>query len=655
MAFGDGRGISATAAQGLITTALNRGTLQQAKSEINYDYTALPGYSTYFTSPPTGWTDIDVFGDTNGFWRTNLTNFGRLPSGSAAYAIIYVDASRPNDSGSGATPELAKQNIGTQLTNGTNLTILARGCGVDIPAAVRAGNWGAVLQGLKSGFAFNNSQSPGGTDIGADKVVRAYPGTGTVLMTGFYTFADLVWTYNTNGAIWQTTTVTSSTGGVLDFGQFDVFGQPVRAIAVTSTARTITNVVDNGAGISRVTAVGHTFTTGGRVVIHSVTGSTSVNGTWQVTVIDADTFDVAAAFSAAYVSGGSAVSLMPVLAAAPACITINGVIYYANGSTTTAPNGAKTFISIGSNRYKHDNPARALHCTDCAFLGGSITFSSTCGQFIVSGVNNAGTYRITTASAHGFSNGDTVTIEGMANVAAGVNAAHVISGVTSTTFDIPIAFTTTATDHHGIANKLGSPIQSSFFGCAFGFGFSASSNVAQFEGHGLTVLQDCVAFASSTDIIDYRARRWAVEERCFFRGAGAQNPSSSLNQASTGHSGSRVFTLNSELSGCFGPAIQDVRERNVDSYRVTFGNWLYDVRAASASSQSGLFVGTDSSNTDASIMWSIDNIFASPQGLSAPTYDYTVATGSGMYINAVVVATRRTVLGTPAINQYYLM
>lgn len=71
--------------------------------------------------------------------------------------------------------------------------------------------------------------------------------------------------------------------------------------------KTISNAVDNGSGLIRITATGHGFTTGDGIGIYGVTGTTEANAVWVITVIDANTFDLqGSAFSNAYVSGGTA-------------------------------------------------------------------------------------------------------------------------------------------------------------------------------------------------------------------------------------------------------------------------------------------------------------------------------------------------------------
>lgn len=74
-----------------------------------------------------------------------------------------------------------------------------------------------------------------------------------------------------------------------------------------TTTKTITNVTDNGFGFCRVTSSGHGFYDGYEVTISGVVGVSNANGTFTVVRVDANAFDISAAFSGAYASGGEAV------------------------------------------------------------------------------------------------------------------------------------------------------------------------------------------------------------------------------------------------------------------------------------------------------------------------------------------------------------
>lgn len=71
--------------------------------------------------------------------------------------------------------------------------------------------------------------------------------------------------------------------------------------------KTVTNCANNGSGLIRVTVTSHGWSTGNNVTISEVLGTSEANGTWDITVINANTFDlVGSAFSNTYTSGGKA-------------------------------------------------------------------------------------------------------------------------------------------------------------------------------------------------------------------------------------------------------------------------------------------------------------------------------------------------------------
>jgi hypothetical protein len=77
--------------------------------------------------------------------------------------------------------------------------------------------------------------------------------------------------------------------------------------AGTVVNKTITGAANNGSGLIRITATGHTFATGDKIAVYGVGGTTEANGAWTITVITANTFDLqGSTFSNAYTSGGIA-------------------------------------------------------------------------------------------------------------------------------------------------------------------------------------------------------------------------------------------------------------------------------------------------------------------------------------------------------------
>ena len=68
----------------------------------------------------------------------------------------------------------------------------------------------------------------------------------------------------------------------------------------------ISNAVDNGSGLVRVTSATHGRTTGEKIFISGILGTTEANGGWIVTVISATELDLqGSTFTNAYASGGT--------------------------------------------------------------------------------------------------------------------------------------------------------------------------------------------------------------------------------------------------------------------------------------------------------------------------------------------------------------
>lgn len=76
---------------------------------------------------------------------------------------------------------------------------------------------------------------------------------------------------------------------------------------LNSASRTITNAVNNGAGLIRITANAHGYATDDYVNITGVGGVTNANGDWKVNYVTANTFDlVGSTFAGVYTAGGTA-------------------------------------------------------------------------------------------------------------------------------------------------------------------------------------------------------------------------------------------------------------------------------------------------------------------------------------------------------------
>lgn len=76
---------------------------------------------------------------------------------------------------------------------------------------------------------------------------------------------------------------------------------------LTPTYKTITNASAGASSKVRITIAGHGWATGDRVTVVEVGGVTSANGSYYITVIDANNFDLdGSLFSGTYTSGGRA-------------------------------------------------------------------------------------------------------------------------------------------------------------------------------------------------------------------------------------------------------------------------------------------------------------------------------------------------------------
>jgi hypothetical protein len=82
------------------------------------------------------------------------------------------------------------------------------------------------------------------------------------------------------------------------------YGGALAQLRIGGPWRNITNVVDNGSGLCRVSCANHGYQTGNMVECYNVGGAVAANGIWLVTVIDANTFDLqGTAFSGTYTRG----------------------------------------------------------------------------------------------------------------------------------------------------------------------------------------------------------------------------------------------------------------------------------------------------------------------------------------------------------------
>jgi hypothetical protein len=143
--------------------------------------------------------------------------------------------------------------------------------------------------------------------------------------------------------------------------------------------KTVTNCVDNGAGLIRVTATAHGFSTGDKIAVYGVTGTTEANGAWTITRVDANTFDLqASAFVNAYVAGGTATN-RPLWYGIGVRVT---PILDRGGLTGTAANGDDVNCYVAFN-------AGTGKGTDCFYIGRNAANFPASSEWIV-GLNVGG-------------------------------------------------------------------------------------------------------------------------------------------------------------------------------------------------------------------------------------------------------------------------
>jgi len=204
-----------------------------------------------------------------------------------------------------------------------------------------------------------------------------------------------------------------------------------------------------GSGIQIFTSALHGLSTGNTVVISGVVGPTIANGTWIITVVDANNFSIVAAGSGAYLSGGTwsstsmatgvitaASNASPIVVTSAShgltsgmSVSITGIVgnTAANGTWVVAVVDANRFSLVGST----GNHSYTSGGTFVVVSGSQITDATNANPIVITSV------------AHGLSTGDVVVISGvLGNTAANGTAAipaNPITKLTADTFSIPVA------------------------------------------------------------------------------------------------------------------------------------------------------------------------------------------------------------------------
>lgn len=112
---------------------------------------------------------------------------------------------------------------------------------------------------------------------------------------------------------WSNQAPNIKTGVVAGFGSLSKYTTAAassRALLTRANSSVaISNCTNNGSGLIRVTSAAHGRTTGDKICIKDVLGTTEANGVWTVTVINTTTLDLdGSTFSNTYTSGGSVVT-----------------------------------------------------------------------------------------------------------------------------------------------------------------------------------------------------------------------------------------------------------------------------------------------------------------------------------------------------------
>lgn len=125
-------------------------------------------------------------------------------------------------------------------------------------------------------------------------------------------------------------------------------------------ARTVNGAANNGAGLIRLqTTVAHTFSTGDRVIVAGVGGTTEANGNWLITVIDTTHFDlIGSTFVNAFTTNGSATKQAPLMK-----------VLYANGFNVIFRTSAA--VDVTTATYTADGVLTNIYGTPASWLTGS--------------------------------------------------------------------------------------------------------------------------------------------------------------------------------------------------------------------------------------------------------------------------------------------
>lgn len=114
----------------------------------------------------------------------------------------------------------------------------------------------------------------------------------------------------TSDTAWSITPVEFLNGPYITPQNVDTTITLQSSLSAKQTVQKPTGFANNGSGAIRVTLAGHGYSTSDYVYLKEVGGTTEANGSWQITVIDANNFDLnGSTFTNTYTSGGKVVKL----------------------------------------------------------------------------------------------------------------------------------------------------------------------------------------------------------------------------------------------------------------------------------------------------------------------------------------------------------
>jgi hypothetical protein len=228
---------------------------------------------------------------------------------------------------------------------------------------------------------------------------------------------------------------------VIEFGQSRIRFFQNQGI-LTNRGAVITNVVRTNP--CRVTAVAHGYSTGDKVIIESVGGTTEVNNLiYTVTVISANVFELngidAGGFTA-YTSGGVARRIVEI--ASPYASDELDELSFAQSNDVL-------FIAHPNHPIKRLErlSSTSWQIVDAEIMGGPfrpinsnktnlMAFSLDATTYNISGITLANPIVVTTTTAHGFGEGETIVFAGIVGTTELNGDIRVARNVTSTTFEV---------------------------------------------------------------------------------------------------------------------------------------------------------------------------------------------------------------------------